>query len=122
MAPLDHVLESVLLLSWLGVVATVAIGVLAWLYAAVFVGGSVLPMLLALVFIGFGTVIVLGTMRFYTPTLNPIKAFRRLLTFEWDESAHYHCDHCDRSYAQPAGLADLNCPYCGSPDPRPLSG
>lgn len=122
MAALDYVFELGLALSWLGVMATIAFAVLAWLYAAVFVGGSAVAILLALLFIGFGSVIVYGTLQLYAPTVNPVEAFRRLLTFRWDETAYHHCNHCDRSYAQPAHLTDLDCPYCGSPDQERIAG
>lgn len=122
MAVLDHTLELGLALTWLAVTVTIAFAVLAWLYAAVFVGGSLVAMLLALVFVGFGAIIVYGSLQLYAPTVNPIEAFRRLLTYEWDDSAYYHCDYCDRSYAQPAQLSGLNCPYCGSPDQDRIAG
>lgn len=122
MAVLDHTFETALALTWLGVTATIGVAVLAWLYAALVVGGSLVALLVALVFIGFGSVIVYGTLRLYAPTVNPLEAFRRLLTYRWDETAFYHCDHCDRSYAQPAQLSDLDCPYCGSSDQERIAG
>jgi fatty acid desaturase len=122
MAALDHTFELGLALTWLAVTVTIGAAVLAWLYAAVYVGGSVVAMLVALVFIGFGTVIVYGTLRLYAPTTNPIEAFRRLLSYEWENQAYYHCDHCDRSYTQPGQLTDLNCPYCGSGDQDRIAG
>lgn len=122
MAALDHTFETVLALSWLGVTATIVFAVLAWLYALLFVGGSLVALLVALVFIGFGAVIVYGTLRLYAPTTNPIEAFRRLLSYEWEDQAYYHCDHCGRSYTQPGQLADVECPYCGSGDQDRIAG
>lgn len=122
MAVLDHTFETVLALSWLGVTATIAFAVLAWLYAALFVGGSPVALLVALVFIGFGAVIVYGTLQLYAPTTNPLEAFRRLLSYEWEDQAYHYCDHCGRSYTQPGQLDDLDCPYCGSPDQERIAG
>jgi hypothetical protein len=122
MAALDHTLELGLALTWLVVTVTIGVAVVAWLYAALFVGGSAVALLLALIFIAFGSVIVYGTLNLYAPTVNPFEAFGRLLTFEWDDSAYHHCDHCGRSFAQPASLSDLDCPYCGSPETERLAG
>lgn len=116
MAFLDHTFETVLALAWLGVTVNIAYAVLAWIYAAVFVGGSAVSLLVALVFIGFGTVVVLGTARFYAPTLNPVTGFRSLLSFDWPETDRYFCENCGRPFGQPASLSNPTCPYCSSSD------
>jgi hypothetical protein len=122
MAALDHTAELGLALTWLVVTVTIGFAVLAWLYAALFIGGSPLALLVALVFIGFGSLIVYGTFRLYAPTVNPLAAFGRLLTYEWEETAYHHCDHCGRSFSQPASLTGLNCPYCGSSATERIAG
>ena len=122
MAALDHTFELVLAASWLGVTAVIGFAVLSWAYAAVVVGGGLVATLVALVFIAFGTVIVFGSLRLYAPTVNPIEAFRRLLTYEWTDQTYYHCEGCNRSYTQPGQLEGLDCPYCGSRDVEHLAG
>lgn len=122
MAVLDNVFETLLGLAWLGVTANIAVAVLAWLYAVVLVGGSLVPSLVALAFIGFGTVIVVGSIRVFAPTANPVEGFRYLLTYTWDPSARYHCGNCDRTFAYPGRLDDPDCPYCSSSSPRSLDG
>nr|NIS30247.1 hypothetical protein [Actinomycetota bacterium]NIU65495.1 hypothetical protein [Actinomycetota bacterium]NIV86467.1 hypothetical protein [Actinomycetota bacterium]NIX19842.1 hypothetical protein [Actinomycetota bacterium] len=58
----------------------------------------------------------------YAPTTNPFEAFRRLVSYEWEGQAYYHCDNCARSYTQPGHLEGLACPYCGSPETERLAG
>lgn len=122
MAFIDRTFETALAISWLGVTATIAYAVFAWLYAAVYVGGSPVALLLALVFIGFGAVIVYGSLSLYAPTTNPLAGFRRLLSYEWDDQAYYHCESCGRSYTQPGQLTGVDCPYCGSSDQDRIAG
>ena len=122
MAVLDNTMELGLAATWAVVTVTIAFAALAWLYAAVSVGGSPVVLLVAAVFVGFGAVIVYGSVSLYAPTTNPFEAFRRLVSYEWEGQAYYHCDACSRSFTQPGRLEGLDCPYCGSAEPERLAG